>query len=95
MIRRATTCSSPLGRRLIARLAAARAPSAPHLALEREHAQRDLGGEVRVGDRDVGSLPEVADKPQRRGDGLVVDVSGAQRGVHRLADRRSAATRRR
>ena len=59
---------------------------ASRLALEGQHAQRDLGGEVLVGDRDVAALPEVADEPQRGGDDLVVDLRHAQLGVDRLAD---------
>jgi hypothetical protein len=63
--------------------------NALRLALEREHADRDLGGDVLVGDRDLAALPEVADAPHRWGDDLVVDARRVQSRVHRLAGWRS------
>ena len=58
-----------------------------HLALQRQDADGDLRGEVLVGDRDLASLPSVADEPQRRGDDLVIDLGRRELGIHRFADR--------
>ena len=85
-MRRATTCSSAAGAASITRWSRAGLRDAPRLARERQHAQRDLGGQVLVGDRDLAALPEVADEPERRGDDLVVDGRHAEARLQRLAD---------
>jgi hypothetical protein len=73
------------GEQHLAPLPAAHGPLC--LALEREHAQRDLGGEVLVGDRDVPARPQAADQPQRRGDDLVVDLRRREPRVDGVAHR--------
>ena len=88
-MRRATTCSSAAGAASMTRCSVRARCDPPRLALEGQHAERDLGGQVLVGDRDLAALPEVADQPERRGDDLVVDRRHGQLRRDRLADRRS------
>ena len=57
----------------------------PRLALEREHAQRDLRRQMLVGDRDLAGRPLLADDEQRRRDQLDVDLGGGEPAVHRAA----------
>ena len=85
-MRNATMCSSPAGAASITRCRPRAPNDALRLALQGQHAERDLRGDVLVGDRDVAALPQLADEPQRGRDDLVVDLRRGEPGLHRLAD---------
>jgi hypothetical protein len=59
---------------------------AERLALEHQHADRDGGREVLVGNADAALGPEVADEHERRPDHVVVDQGLVEAALDRLAD---------
>jgi len=76
------------GRREQHPIPAPRLGDAVGLALEGQHTHRDLRRQMLVGHRNLASLPQRAEQPQRRSDDPLVDLGGGQPGVHGLADRR-------